>query len=321
LRALIEQVVVPTTANVAATSRRLDGALARLAGEPSLTTLRQAREQWQHTLLSWKRADAFHQGPIMDANCLLRAMFWPVRTAGIDELLQGSQAIDDASINVMGVDRRGLFALEYLLYSADEADERIVLGFTGSAGERRARLARSLAGNISDCADSTARALGDGKAYASKFADGGQESLNRLALHLVSTVENLCVDRLARISSLAKNGQLARAEVEGGGSRMSLQIALAHLRAAEELYRGVDRGLSELVKAQSPAVDESLRAAFAQALGAVSKLGLPLEEVAKRDLAALDAAVVVLKKLEHALKSELLSTLGVSASFSSVDGD
>src|SRR6187399_1280742 len=124
LRALIEQVVAPNTANVADTSRRLDREITRLAGEPSLTTLLAAREQWQRTLLSWKRTDAFRDGPIMDANSLLRAMFWPVRTAAIDELLQGTRALDDASLNEMGVDRRGLYALEYLLYSAEAADER-----------------------------------------------------------------------------------------------------------------------------------------------------------------------------------------------------
>jgi len=321
LRALVEQVVAKNTARVADTSRRLESELARLADEPSLTTLLAAREQWQRTLLSWKRTDAFRDGPIMDANSLLRAMFWPVRTAAIDELLQGTRALDDASLNEMGVDRRGLYALEYLLYSAEAADERIVAEFTGAAGERRARLARSLAGNLSYYAGATARALGDGKAYAGKFADGGQASLNRLVVQVVSTVENLCTDRLARISSLAKSGRIVPDLVEGGRSRVSQKIALTYLQAAEELYRGVDRGLGELVKARSSAIDDGLRAAFARALTVVSKLALPLEEVAQRDPAALDAALATLKELEHALKTELVSTLGVTSSISSLDGD
>ena len=111
LRALVEQVVVPNTVAVADSSRRLDVQIAHLGAAPTVTTLRAAREQWQRALSSWKRADAFRNGPIMDTNSLLRAMFWPVRTSAIEELLHGSQAIDVASIDVMGVDRRGLFAL------------------------------------------------------------------------------------------------------------------------------------------------------------------------------------------------------------------
>jgi len=320
LAALVEQVVVPNTAALAQTSRGLDEDIARLVAAPTLTSLRAAREQWQRALLSWKRADAFRNGPIMDNNCLLRVMFWPVRPAALDALLQSTEAIDDASIKSMGVDRRGLFALEYLLYSA-EADETIVAAFAGPAGERRARLARSLAGNVSFDADNAARSLGNGKAYAGKFADGGQDNLNRLALQLTYTVENLCAQRLVRISALAKSGRLAPTDVEASGSRMSQQVVLTYLRAAEELYLGVAHGLSELVKAQSPAVDEGLRSAFSRAISAVSHLGLPLEEIARREPAELDAAANVLKKLERALKSDLASTLGVTSTSTSVDGD
>ncbi|HKO46727.1 MAG TPA: imelysin family protein [Polyangiaceae bacterium] len=320
LRALVEQVVVPNTAAIAESSRRLAGELARLVAAPSLTTLQAAREQWRRALSSWKRADVFRNGPIMDTNCLLRAMFWPVRTGAIDALLQGSQVLDDQSIDAMGVDRRGLFALEYLLHSP-QTDEWIIAEFAGPAGERRGRLARALAGNVSFYADQVAHSLGNGREFSGQFAERGQDSLNRLVGQLVHTAEDVSAARLARISDLAKRGRLEPARVEGGGGRMSQQIALTYLRSCEQLYLGVDRGLWQLVKAQSATVDHALRSAFSQAIAAVSNLGLPLEEVAQRDPAALDAAAGVVKKLERALKTELASTLGVTMTFSSLDGD
>jgi predicted lipoprotein len=320
LRALVEQVVAPNTAAVAESSRRLVAEIARLGAEPSLTTLRTAREQWQRALLSWKRAEVFRNGPIMDTNSLLRVMFWPVRTAGIDALLLGSQALDDVSVGAMGVDRRGFFALEHLLYSAG-SDEQTIAEFAGPAGERRARFARALASNVLLDADHVARSLGNGKEYAKQFADGGQASLNRLVEQLVYAVENVSASRLARISALAKSGQLKATAVEGGPARMSQQIALTYLRAAEELYLGVDRGLNQLVRAQSSAVDAALRSDFGQAIAGVAKLPAPLEELAQPDLGALEAAADVVRKLERALRTELASTLGVTLTFSSVDGD
>jgi len=320
LRALVLQVVVPNSAAVAENSRRLASEIARLGAAPSLATLRSAREQWQRALTSWKRAEVFRNGPIMDTNCLLRVMFWPVRPAAIDALLQGSQPLDEASVAELGVDRRGLFALEHLLFSA-ASDEPIAAAFAGAAGARRAQLARALAGNVASYADRVASSLGDGKAYANEFADGGQDSLNRLVGQLVYAVENVFASRLARIAALAKSGQPEPTAVEGSAGRMSQQIALTYLRATEQLYLGVDRGLSELVKALSSTVDDSLRSAFREAIAAVTNLALPLEEVAQRDLAALDAAAVTVKKLERALRSELASTLGVTLTFSSVDGD
>ncbi|HEY3255863.1 MAG TPA: imelysin family protein, partial [Polyangiaceae bacterium] len=272
LRALVDQVVVPNTAAVAENSRRLVGEIAHLSGDPTAVTLHAAREQWQRALLSWKRADAFRSGPIMARNSLMRVMFWPVRTAAIDALLEGSPTIDDASIAALGVDRRGLFALEHLLYSA--SDELMVAAFVGPAGERRARLARALASNVALDAEQLVRALGDGKAFADKLADGGQDSLNQLIGQLVHTVENVSASRLTRISGLAKSGRLQATEIEGGSSRMSQQIALTYLRASERLFLGVERGLSDLVRALSSAVDDRVRAAFRQAIAAVAGLGL-----------------------------------------------
>jgi len=320
LRALIEQVVAPNTAAVAESSRRFDAEIGRLVAEPTLTTLHAAREQWQRALLSWKRANAFRQGPIMDSNNLLRAMFWPVRTAAIEELLADTEVIDDASVDVMGVDRRGLFALEYLLYSAP-TDAEVVAGFAAPAGERRARLARALSANVALHADRVARALGDGKAYGGKFAEGEQDSLNRLVLQMVSTVEHVFTRRLVRISELAKSGRLEAGEVEGGRGRMSQQIALTYLRASEQLYVGGDPALSRLVHAKAAVVDERIRAAFSGALSAISNLALPLEEAVLRDPQKFAAATATVNQLERALKTELASALAVTLTFTAVDGD
>jgi len=320
LRALVEQVVVPNTARVAEDSRRMEREISRLLAEPTLSTLRAARAQWQRALLSWKRADVFRIGPIMDSNSLLRAMFWPVRTGAIEALLQSAESIDEASVEAMGVDRRGLFALEYLLHP-EQAEDQLLTGFVGALGERRSRLARCLAGNVSLHADRVARSLGNGKKFADQFADGGQGSLNHLVGQLVSTVENVSANRLTRISDLAKSGRLDTTEVEGRRGRVSQQIALCYVQATEHLYLGVDGGVSQLVKEISPSVDGSIRSTFARAIASISDLALPLEEVAKRDFAGLDNTAAAVKKLERTLKTELVSTLGVTLTFSSVDGD
>ena len=319
LRAVVENVLVPNTVAVVESSRRLEREMLSLA-DASVATLRSVRGTWQQTLATWKRLDAFRMGPISESNSLLRTMFWPVRTAGIDALLQGAQAIDDASIDAMGVDRRGLFALEYLLFG-EEPEEQTAARFAGPSGERRTHLARALAANVTLYADGVARALGDGRAFAEKFAEAGQDSLNRLVAQLVYTVENVSANRFARTSRLVKNGAVRLTEIEGGAGRMSQQIALTSLRATEQLYVAGERGLCRLVAAQSASVDRALRSAFSQAIGAVSNLGAPLEEAAQRDPALFDAGAATVKKLERALKVDLASVLGVTATFASVDGD
>ncbi|HET7544896.1 MAG TPA: imelysin family protein [Polyangiaceae bacterium] len=318
LRALVEQVLVANTAAVAQSSGQLEDAIARLTDAPAISALHVVRDQWQRALLGWKRAEVFRFGPIAENNAALRTLFWPVRTAALEELLQGSAAIDEASIEAMGVDRRGLFALEYLLYSA-ETDERVVAAF--AAGTRRAALARALAGNVALHAQRAAGSLGNGKKRGEELARGGQESVGRVVLSLIDRVENVSAGRLARVSELAKSGRLVAAELEGGRSGTSQQIALTYLRATEQLYLGVDRGLATLVAARSSTVDQSLRKAFREAIAAVETVNLPLETAVVAEAAKLDSATSVVKKLERVLKTELSSTLGLALTLSSLDDD
>ena len=320
MRNLVERVVVPNTFALARDSGRLEHEVTRLGVEPTLATLRTVRAHWQQALVSWKRADVFRNGPIMDSNCLLRAMFWPVRSGAIEALVQGSQSLDEASIDAMGVDRRGLFGLEYLLYGK-ATEQESVAEFSGPTGERRARLARALAGNVSLNAEHVVKALGNGHEFAVQFAHGGQDSLNHVVGQMIYAVESVSAKRLTRVATLAKSGRLEASEVEGSLSGTSQQIALAYLRATEQLYRAADDGLGQLVKARSSTADQAIRSAFAQAISLVSNLAAPLEIVARRDFAALEAAVDSVKNLERALRTELVSSLGVSMTFSSVDGD
>lgn len=322
MRALVEQVLVPNTVAVAESSRQLEDAIIRLADAPSAETLHAARDHWQRALLSWKRAEVLRIGPLAETNAALRAMFWPVRTAALETLLQGSDVIDEASIDATGVDRRGLFALEYLLYSA-ETDAQTSAGFASPAGARRALLARVLAGNVAVHAERAARSLADGQKFADKCAQAGQESLNRVVASVIDRVENVTARRLVRVAELGKSGQLVATELEGGRSGTSQQIALTYLRATEQLYVGGnrDRGLSALVRAHSSAVDDALRVAYRDAIRGVESLGMPLEIVVVREAAKLDSAASVVKNLERALKTELASNLGLTLTFSSLDGD
>ena len=321
LQGLVENVVVPNTLEVAVQSRNLQGAVASLAAAPNTAGLLASRTQWKQALLAWKRAYAFRNGPIVETNGLLRAIYWPPRPAAIDGLLSGSQPVDEASVETWGVDRRGLFALEYLLFSPGTSNETHAASFSGSNGERKARLIRGLADNVVRYGNAAAARMGDGKAFSVAFAQGGQGSVNKLVGQMSDTVENVVAARLTRVSGFAKSGLLKPAEVEGSSSQMSQQVALAYLEATERLYVGSEKGLGDLVKASSPTFDALLRASFTQAIDSVRRLAAPLEEVAKRDLASLDAAAASVKRLELAIRTELASALGVTLTFSSGDGD
>jgi predicted lipoprotein len=322
LHAIVKNVVASNTREVLRASERLLESTSKLAASPALETLLATRRAWRPALLAWKGAQCFRQGPMVETSALLRAAFWPARPPAIDGVLASERAVDDALVAELGVDAKGLYALEYLLFPLDLDDSHAAARFAGGSGLRRAELAHALARSIHRYAELASRRLGTGDDYAGRFAKAGNESLSTLLAELIATVENVCVQRLDYVLKLAESRLLKPREVEGWPSALSHEIALTQVVGSERLYAGGGSGgLSLLTRVVAPAVDERVRAGYREALAAVRALGSPLERVVHSNRPLLERAAQATKQLEITMKVELTSALGVTLTFASADGD
>jgi predicted lipoprotein len=321
LSAIVLYVVAPDVASTADASRALALATGPLARAPTPAALEAARRAFRAALMAWKRAHCFRDGPIVETDALLCASFWPVRPQAIEAALASPRADAQSFIDELGVDAKGIFAIEHLLFPLNTDLERAAAALAES-GARRARFVHALADNVAACARRAATVLGDGAAYSARFAQGGQQSVSRLVGQMVSTVEALLVNRLDLVLGLERSRMLKPAEVEGWPSGTSHTIALTELETIERLY-GVERegGLSELVRPVAPAIDDRVRQRLGAALEAVRKIHAPLERTVAGDRPALSAAGQAVKALELALKVDVASALGVTVTFQSGDGD
>ena len=322
LTALVHEVVAPGIRAVVAASAELEVAVKELASALSPPALENARTKFKHALLAWKHAQCFRLGPMVDTNAFVRTLFWPPRAQAIESVLSGKDPIDDAFVAGLGVDARGVYGLEYLLYPL-ELDQRSTLAlFTEESGARRRDLLRGLAVSVSTYASNAGAALGDGKAYAARFAEGAQVSLSILINQMIGTIENLAAHRLEAVLSREKSQRLKPEDVEGGASGSSQEIALAQLGGNEALYRGgKSGGLASLTSTVAPAIAKRVSTRYDEALGAVRALGGPLERVVSTDRPALVRAARATKALEVAIKVDLAGALGVTITFQTGDGD
>jgi uncharacterized protein len=322
LSAIVREVVVPSAKEVVATSARLVQATQSLASDPEVRTLSGARSAFRPALLAWKGAQCFRQGPVVETNALLRALFWPVRPDTIEKALAGERVPDDAVVADLGVDAKGLYALEYLLFPLDLDEAAAAKLFGAELGARRRAFVVALARSVHSYAKLSAGRLGTGEAYAERFSRAGGESLSTLLAELIGSVENACAQRLDYVLKLADSRLLKPREIEAWPSGLSHEIALQQLSSTERLYRGGRHGgLSDLTRAVAPAVDERVRARYADAISAVRALGAPLERVVHANRPVLARAAEATKKLEITLKVDLASALGVTLTFASTDGD
>jgi predicted lipoprotein len=322
LSELVLDVVTPDVRAALAASRKLRESLAAFANAPTLVTLHKGREACRDVLPAWKRTHCFRNGPTVETNALLRATFWPARPSAIEAAISGATPIDEALVELLGADAKGIYAVEYLLFPLELDDAGTLAAFDGASGEPRRKLLVALARNVEAHAENASRALGDGTAYAARFAAAGQQSVSRLVNQLVSTVENLAFSKLGLVLGLAESQLLKPAEVEGWPSGTSSQLALAELTGVERLYGASKRGgLGELVRAVAPVVDLRVEQRFLDALQALRQLNAPLERMVLSNRPALAAAAASTKALELALKVDVASALGVTLTFQTGDGD
>jgi predicted lipoprotein len=318
LRATLQRVLLPDARAISQTSRALQLALSRLPLAGSEPALAEARVVWRSAALAWQRGVAFQHGPYVKTEALLRASFWPVRTSAIADVLLGAEPIDAHRAALFGVDIKGIFAIEHLLFEGEAP------GVPWLLGPKRARalaLVRALADDVCSYAERGSVALGDGEPFMSEFARAGQLSINRLVNQLLGTVETAAM-RVERVVAPRSTRGVSLQDVQGGPSGTSTEVLIAWLSVCQRVYgAGTAASLASLVEAVAPAIHRHAEAAFSAALAGLMRLGRPIERAAQTDPAQLSAALQALRQLEVALRSELVSALGVTISFSSRDGD
>jgi predicted lipoprotein len=319
LAALVREVATPLHHALADESNALGAAVVSFTTGPSAGTLAAARAAWRKTAVAWRRAYAFREGPLLETSALLRAAYWPANPKLTQAMLADGRPIDAERVQEVGVEAKGLFVMEALLFEGGDA----LAAWQGPAGARRGQLLRALATDVQSYAKVVAGRLDTGgEAFATAYGKAGQGSINRLVNQLIETTEGVAVNRLQLVVGLHDSHLLKPSEVEGWPSGSSRELSLAPIAASQQLYvGGPGGGLSALVRHASPEQDEHLRAAFALAVARIDALGAPLEQVVLQRRPALEDAAAVTRALEIAVKTELANALGVTLTFVSGDGD
>jgi len=321
LAATVERVPLPDARDIAHTSNELVDAVQRLMAAPAGPVLQTAQDTWRRAALAWQHGFAFQHGPFVRTGALLRASFWPARRAAIAAFLTGGDAIDAEHIELLGVDTKGMFAIEHVLFEAGPVDTAPGPWLAGAYRERALTLVLALARDVKGYAERGVAAIGDGERFKAELVRAGQHSLNRLVDQMLGAVENAAV-RLDRVLRHNADHTLRAADVLGAPSGLSTQVLQAWLSVAERSYGPrAEASLATLLRDVAPAIEHNTSKAFAAAISALSAIGAPLEQVVQTDRAPLTAALGALKSLEVALRTELASALGLTLLFTSADGD
>ncbi len=325
----VEGFVRPAYANLRDHAAAQAGAMKTLCAEPSREHLDAARDRFSGLVEAWSAAEIIRFGPITEDNRLERMLFWPDRKGiGLRQVQATLAAKDPVAIDAAGIAKKsvamqGLGALEFVLYGTG-ADELSVAG-----DPYRCAYGAAVAGNIEQISADVSQAWEKADGFAALWgAPGPDNALYRDGNEAVTELAGVFINGLELVRDVRVKGFLGN-HPEDDRSRQAIywrsgltgQSLAANLSGMDELFQASKLG--EALPDEQRWIAESIHIQLANGAAAAKDAAGPIDEVLadpkRRD--RLDYYRLVTSSLSNLFGTRLTAAFGLTAGFSSLDGD
>ncbi|BCH28282.1 peptidase M75 [Mesorhizobium sp. L-8-10] len=324
----VENFVKPAYAAFHDATGDLKSSLATLCATPSPANLDAARDAFRKTTDAWSRAEIIRIGPITEENRLERVLYWPDRKGiGLRQVQaalagQDSSVTDTATLAGKSVAMQGLGALEFVLFGTDSdklaADDAF-----------RCAYGAAISGNLDDIADTVAAGwtgtTGFGAIWAKPSADNplyrdDTESLTDLLEVFINGLELVRDQRVNSVlgAEAAEDKPKQALFWRSEGTAVALAGNLAGMKALFDAS-GLAGTLPESAGWIASSIDFEFGNAIHAATGAQGPIGDVLADPTRRS--KLSYFKLVTTSLSELFGKRLSAELGLTAGFSSLDGD
>jgi predicted lipoprotein len=312
LHALVENTIAPGYVRLAERCRRLAEAAGRFDEQVDAGRLETTRTCWVEAARAAQEVEACRIGPITEGGLASTFYFLPARPASIERAILAMPAVGDDGLAALGAAAKGLYAMEYLLFPEDPSTS--MERFSCDAGGTRRHYLHQIAREAADRAERLSK---DWQApyspTAVAFLNGGQDSLNALVNRMVMTADTAVTVRLA--SAFEPSDRPDRGKVPGSVSGHSHLLLEATVKGLRQLHEG---GVNVYARRLNAPLADRLDQQFASAMESLARLNQSPES---QDRSLLTNAACQCTPLGVLLKVDLASSLGVTLTFISTDGD
>ncbi|TGU99416.1 peptidase M75, Imelysin [Mesorhizobium sp. M00.F.Ca.ET.151.01.1.1] len=325
----IDGFVRPAYADLHQHTEALAKAMHKLCEAPSQGELDAARAAFSATVYAWSSAEIIGFGPIKENNRAERMLFWPDRKSiGLKQVqaaLSGKDptAPDPAQLADKSVAVQGLGALEFVLYG-DGAD-----ALTGKDEPYRCAYGASVAGNIETIAADVSAAWSKPDGFAALWANPGpRNALYRDGNETVTELVGVFINELEMVRDVRLKGFLG-ATPDADKPKQAIYWrsqntgnALAGNLAGIDALFQVSK-LGDALPPDARWMAESIHIQLVNGVAAAKAVQGPIDR-ALADPALrekLEHLVLITSSLSTLIGTRLTAEFGLTAGFSSLDGD
>jgi hypothetical protein len=333
LKELGGDVILPTYRDFDTRAEALAGALAALEATPTEATLGAAQSAWRAVRTPWSMQESFHVGPSEELHTGAAADQVP-STTGIDSLLAGSAPLTKEAVAELGANRKGMLAMEYVLFDAEGGNAAVLSRLTaeGNAGTRRRAYVKALGAVLHEDARAVRTAWepdqGNFIAQLSSAGNSGskyatqKDAVDEVVNRLIASVETAEL-KLSKPLGFDTGGTIRPDQEETRRSDNTLRDLLDTLEGMERVWLGPNGngGLSRVVAANNKALDETVRGDLAAVRTALEAIPPPLRTALYNHRESVESARAAIANLRATLTSEVVANLGVTLKFNDNDGD
>lgn len=326
--AAVEGFVKPAYAAFHTSTAALNSSVGALCATPSPAALDAARAAFAETTRTWSEVEIIRIGPVTEENRLERILYWPDRKGIGLKQVQAAIAERDASVTdtarLVGksVAMQGLGALEFLLFGT---------GSDGLAtGEAfRCSYGAAISGNLDTIAGRIEQAWDGPTGFGASWANpSSSNAFYRTEGEALTDLLEVFVNGLELVHDQRVNSFLGETEK----ADKPKQALFWRLRGTAKALGGNMAGMKALFDASGLAgtlpdnsrwIAQSIDFEFGNAIRAAEGVSGPIEEVlsdpARRG--KLGYFKLVTTSLSELFGKRLSAELGLTAGFSSLDGD
>lgn len=327
-RAAIDAVIRPGYVRFRAAAETLENDVRALCEAPGPAQMETARAAFRDTALAWASIEMVGFGPVRAQNRLERILFWPDRRGtGLKQVqailaTEDDTATDAATLAQKSVAVQGLGALEYVLFGTGAA------GLAG-ADAFRCRYGAAIGTNLAKIAARIAAAWAGHDGIAGQLARPGPgNALFRDESEALGEVTDILIHGLEQLRAVRLNGFLGETPDKDRPKRallwragLTIATVKANLDGLRDLFDKA--GFADHLAEEDRWIAASIRFEFAQADDALSALPARIADTLADPQAREKLAFVrvVSSSLSQLIGEHLTAAYGLTAGFSSLDGD